>query len=53
MIVTGRHHVAMAPYQQALGLELPAICCNGTYLFNFESRQSLMGKPLSLSLIHI
>ena len=47
MIVTGRHHVATAPYQQALGLELPAICCNGTYLFNFESRQSLMGKPLS------
>ena len=47
MIVTGRHHVAVGPYHHALGLELPAICCNGTYLFNFETGQTQMGKPLS------
>jgi len=47
MIVTGRHHVAAAPYHRALGLDLPAICCNGTYLFNYATGQSQMGKPLS------
>jgi len=32
LIVTGRHHVAIHPFYQALGLDTPAICCNGTYL---------------------
>lgn len=47
MIVTGRHHVAVAPYHHALGLDLPAICCNGTYLFDFSTGQPEMCKPLS------
>ncbi|MGR4049024.1 HAD hydrolase family protein [Kosakonia cowanii] len=32
IIVTGRHHVAIHPFYQALALDTPAICCNGTYL---------------------
>lgn len=32
LIVTGRHHVAIHPFYQALALDTPAICCNGTYL---------------------
>jgi hydroxymethylpyrimidine pyrophosphatase-like HAD family hydrolase len=33
LIVTGRHHVAIHPFYQALALDTPAICCNGTYLY--------------------
>jgi Cof subfamily protein (haloacid dehalogenase superfamily) len=47
MIVTGRHHVAVAPYHRALDLDLPAICCNGTYLFDFQTGEARMGKSLS------
>lgn len=32
VIVTGRHHNAIHPFYQALALDTPAICCNGTYL---------------------
>jgi HAD superfamily hydrolase (TIGR01484 family) len=32
LIVTGRHHCAIHPFYQALQLDTPAICCNGTYL---------------------
>lgn len=47
MLVTGRHHVAAAPYHRALGLDLPAICCNGSYLFDFRRGEALMPNPLS------
>ena len=47
MIVTGRHHVAAYPYWHQLGLELPAICCNGAYLYDFRARQPLAGDPLT------
>jgi HAD superfamily hydrolase (TIGR01484 family) len=39
VIVTGRHHVAIHPFYQALALETPAICCNGTYLNNGYAMQ--------------
>jgi Cof subfamily protein (haloacid dehalogenase superfamily) len=47
MIVTGRHHVTAYPYWHRLGLELPAICCNGAYLYDFRARQPLAGDPLT------
>ena len=47
MIVTGRHHVAAYPYWQQLGLELPAICCNGAYLYDYRAGQPLANDPLS------
>ena len=46
MIVTGRHHVAAYPYWHQLGLELPAICCNGTYMYDYRMGRSLIGNPL-------
>lgn len=40
IIVTGRHHVAIHPFYQALALDTPAICCNGTYLNSRYSKQT-------------
>ena len=36
IVVTGRHHVAIHPFYQALALDTPAICCNGTYLYDYH-----------------
>lgn len=40
IIVTGSHHVAIHPFYQALALDTPAICCNGTYLNYGYSKQT-------------
>lgn len=37
VIVTGRHHVAAKPYYDQLGLTTPIICCNGTYVFDYQN----------------
>ncbi|ANP79164.1 HAD family hydrolase [Vibrio crassostreae 9CS106] len=37
VIVTGRHHVAAKPYYNQLGLSTPIICCNGTYIFDYQN----------------
>ncbi|MDA0142812.1 Cof-type HAD-IIB family hydrolase [Vibrio toranzoniae] len=37
VIVTGRHHVAAKPYYDQLGLSTPIICCNGTYIFDYQN----------------
>lgn len=47
MIATGRHHVTAYPYWHQLGLELPAICCNGAYVYDFAARRPLFGNPLT------
>jgi len=47
MIVTGRHHTAARAYWHQLNLELPAICCNGTYLYDFSDNKPLAGNPLT------
>lgn len=47
MIVTGRHHVAAYPYWKQLGLKLPAICCNGAYLYDFANDRPLASDPLT------
>jgi len=47
MIVTGRHHTAAHAYWHQLDLELPAICCNGTYVYDFRHRRPLAGNPLT------
>ncbi|HFZ8993642.1 TPA: pyridoxal phosphatase [Citrobacter freundii] len=46
IIVTGRHHVAIHPFYQALALDTPAICCNGTYLFDYQSKTVMESDPL-------
>lgn len=48
IIVTGRHHVAIHPFYQALKLNTPAICCNGTYLYDYHGKKVLSADPLSL-----
>jgi Cof subfamily protein (haloacid dehalogenase superfamily) len=49
MIVTGRHHTAAHAYWQELRLELPAICCNGGYVYDFRAGKALAGNPYSRS----
>ena len=41
VIVTGRHHVAAKPYYEQLGLSTPIICCNGTYIFDYQTNTVL------------
>ncbi|WP_337036821.1 pyridoxal phosphatase [Pantoea agglomerans] len=45
-IVTGRHHCAIHPFYQALQLDTPAICCNGTYLYDYQAKKVLASDPL-------
>ncbi|ALV92993.1 MULTISPECIES: pyridoxal phosphatase [Pantoea] len=49
LIVTGRHHCAIHPFYQALQLETPAICCNGTYLYDYQAKKVLASDPLEKS----
>ncbi len=37
MIVTGRHHTAAKPYYDQLNLRTPIICCNGTYIYDYQT----------------
>ena len=46
LIVTGRHHVAIHPFYQALALDTPAICCNGTYLYDYQAKKVLQSDPM-------
>jgi Cof subfamily protein (haloacid dehalogenase superfamily) len=47
MLVTGRHHVTTKPYQVELGLAGPAICCNGTYVYDFAADRVDVGTPMT------
>lgn len=47
VVVTGRHHVAIHPFYQALQIDTPAICCNGTYLYDFQQKKVLAADPLA------
>jgi len=49
IIVTGRHHVAIHPFYQALALDTPAICCNGTYLYDYQAKKVLAADPLPVA----
>ncbi|MFG6654279.1 pyridoxal phosphatase [Scandinavium sp. M-37] len=46
LIVTGRHHVAIHPFYQALALDTPAICCNGTYLYDYQAKKVVEADPM-------
>ena len=45
MLVTGRHHSVTRPYYEELGLSGPAICCNGTYVYDFSAGRVVSGTP--------
>lgn len=36
VIVTGRHHTAAKPFYDELELTTPIICCNGTYVYDYQ-----------------
>lgn len=44
--VTGRHHTAVRPYYAELGLDTPVVCCNGTYVYDFQNEKVVIGNPL-------
>lgn len=46
IFATGRHHIAVEPYQRMLNLTTPSICCNGTYVFDFSTHKIVMGTGL-------
>ncbi|MFP1785561.1 pyridoxal phosphatase [Lonsdalea quercina] len=47
LIVSGRHHSAIRPFYQALELDTPAICCNGSYLYHYQTKSASEGHPLT------
>lgn len=47
MIVTGRHHTAAKPYYYDLQLDTPIICCNGTYIYDYQADQVLEESAIS------
>ncbi len=46
IIVTGRHHSVTRPYHHQLELDTPAICCNGTYAYDFVAMRALSANPI-------
>ena len=50
ILVTGRHHVATRPFHYELGLASPAICCNGTFVYDFSAARVLVGDPMDKEL---
>lgn len=46
VLVTGRQHIMARPYYAELELDAPAVCCNGTYLYDFQRREVLLSNPL-------
>jgi len=46
VIATGRHHVAIKSFHHELGLDTAAICCNGTYLYDFKDKKVISSDPL-------
>ncbi len=48
VLVTGRHHSVTRPYFEELGLTGPAICCNGTYVYDFAAGRIVSGEPFGL-----
>lgn len=44
--VTGRHHTAVRPYYSELSLDTLVVCCNGTYVYDFQNEKVVSGNPL-------
>lgn len=47
ILVTGRHHSMIYPYYHQLQLATPAICCNGSYLYDFNKCIAFDANPLT------
>jgi Cof subfamily protein (haloacid dehalogenase superfamily) len=46
IVVTGRHHTGVAPFRTELSLATPSICCNGTYVWDWEAGRPSEVDPL-------
>ena len=49
VLVTGRHHIATRAFHRQLGLDTPAVCCNGIYLHDFATDTPVRGEPLPVA----
>ena len=47
VLTSGRHHSAVRVYHHELGLATPAICCNGTYLYDFVASRAIAGAGMT------
>ncbi|WP_141673491.1 HAD-IIB family hydrolase, partial [Gilliamella sp. Bim3-2] len=47
ILVSGRHHSVIYPYYYQLKLSTPAICCNGSYIYDFEKQNAFASKPMT------
>ncbi|MFQ1017409.1 pyridoxal phosphatase [Gilliamella sp. BG7] len=47
ILVSGRHHSVIYPYYYQLKLSTPAICCNGSYIYNFDKQNAFAAKPMT------
>lgn len=47
VVVTGRHHVLTRPLHAEFELDTPAICCNGTYVYDFAAERPVLGEPMA------
>jgi Cof subfamily protein (haloacid dehalogenase superfamily) len=47
ILVTGRHHTAAKPYYDELELDTPVICCNGTYVYDYQNRTVLAENSIA------
>lgn len=52
VLVTGRHHVLTRPLHAEFGLDTPAICCNGTYVYDFAAERPVLGEPMDKAKAH-
>lgn len=47
IVVTGRHHTAAKPYYEELELTTPIICCNGTYVYDYQNDKVLTHNSIA------
>jgi Cof subfamily protein (haloacid dehalogenase superfamily) len=49
LLVTGRHHIATRAFHEQLGLDSPAVCCNGIYVHDFQRNTAVHGEALPVA----
>jgi Cof subfamily protein (haloacid dehalogenase superfamily) len=47
VLTSGRHHSAVRVYHHELKLTTPAVCCNGTYLYDFAAGRAIAGAGMT------
>ena len=47
VLTSGRHHSAVRVYHHEFELTTPAVCCNGTYLYDFAASRAIAGAGMT------